>query len=55
MKLMIQIVILTQLLTFIKSDDKKPPHIIVIVIDDLGKEIHESGIICMNQICIQVK
>ena len=50
MKLMIQIVILTQLITIIKSDDKKPPHIIVIVIDDLGKENQESSVKSMDQI-----
>ena len=48
-KLMIHIVMLTQLIAISKSDDKNPPHIIVIVIDDLGEEIHESGIICKNQ------
>jgi hypothetical protein len=38
MKLMIHIVMSTQLITIIKSDDKKPLQIIVIVIDDLGKK-----------------
>ena len=38
MKLSIKIFLWMKLITLIKSDDKKPPHIIVIVIDDLGKE-----------------
>jgi len=36
MKSISKLFLFTQLISFIKSDDKKPPHIIIIVIDDLG-------------------
>jgi len=36
MKHQIALILLTQSITLIHTDDKKPPHIIVIVIDDLG-------------------
>jgi hypothetical protein len=51
---MIQIIFLVQLITIIESDDKKPPQIIVIVIDDLGKENQKWGIKSKDQIFIQV-
>ena len=37
MKFQIPFILLTKLITIIKTDEKKPPNIIVIVIDDLGK------------------
>ena len=37
MKFQIPFILLTKLITTIKTDEKKPPNIIVIVIDDLGK------------------
>ena len=39
MKHKIALILLTQSITLIHTDDKKPPHIIVIVIDDLGRGV----------------
>ena len=46
MKHQIALILLTQSITLIHTDDKKPPHIIVIVIDDLGRGVHnDDGIL----------
>ena len=39
MKFTIPLVLFTQFITLIRTDDKKPPNIIIIVIDDLGKTV----------------
>ena len=46
MKHQITLLLLTQSISLIHTDDKKPPHIIVIVIDDLGRGVHnDDGIL----------